>query len=73
MRPDCRRLLLVLALAPACVAPAHADDAGRYALSASRDGFVRLDTATGAVDSSVLVIQVTDRPEGQRASDKVAP
>jgi hypothetical protein len=49
MRPDCRRLLLVLALAPACVAPAHADDAGRYALSASRDGFVRLDTATGAV------------------------
>ncbi len=49
MRPDCRRLLLVLALAPACVAPAYADDAGRYALSASRDGFVRLDTATGAV------------------------
>ena len=49
MRPDCRRLLVLLALASAGVAPALAEDAGRYALSASRDGFVRLDTATGAV------------------------
>ncbi len=31
----------------ALAASAHAEE-GRYALSASRDGFVRLDTATGA-------------------------
>jgi len=35
--------------------------------------WLHLETATGPVDSSILVIQVTDRPEGQRASDKVAP
>jgi hypothetical protein len=35
--------------------------------------WLHLETATGPVDSSTLVIQVTDRPEGQRASDKVAP
>jgi hypothetical protein len=39
-------LALVLCIAGSA---ARADDAPRYALSASKDGFVRLDTATGAV------------------------
>jgi hypothetical protein len=39
-------LALVLCIAGSA---ALADDAPRYALSAARDGFVRLDTATGAV------------------------
>ena len=30
--------------------------------------WLHLDTAEGPVDSSILVIQVSDRPEGQRAS-----
>ena len=32
--------------------------------------WLHLDTATGPVDSPGLVIRVTDRPEGQRASDR---
>jgi hypothetical protein len=39
-------LALVLCIAASA---ALADDAPRYALSAARDGFVRLDTVTGAV------------------------
>jgi hypothetical protein len=33
--------------------------------------WLHIETATGAIDSSVLVIQVTDQPEGQRASDRI--
>ena len=35
--------------------------------------WLHLDTSAGPVDSPALVIQVTDRPEGQRASDKFEP
>ena len=35
--------------------------------------WLHLDTSAGPVDSPALVIQVTDRPEGQRASDKSEP
>jgi hypothetical protein len=34
--------------------------------------WLHVETATGAADSPVLVIQVTDGPEGQRASDSIA-
>ncbi len=49
MRPDFRRLFLTLAGTLCLAAPSRADDPGRYALGPSRDGIVRLDTATGAV------------------------
>ena len=50
MRFDLRRLCLAAAGLICLAGPSIADDAaGRYELSASRDGFVRLDTATGAV------------------------
>ena len=53
MRPEHRCLHLALAVALFVAAPAVADEAppgaGRYSLGASKDGFVRLDTATGAV------------------------
>lgn len=45
MRPT-YPLALVLCIAASM---AHADDAPRYVLSAAKDGFVRLDTMTGAV------------------------
>lgn len=32
--------------------------------------WLHVETATGVVESPVLVIRVTDRPEGQRASDR---
>ena len=35
--------------------------------------WLHLDTSAGPIDSPALVIQVTDRPEGQRASDKFEP
>jgi len=35
--------------------------------------WLHLETSAGPVDSPALVIQVTDRPEGQRASDKIEP
>jgi hypothetical protein len=59
MRPEVRRLSFALAGVVALAAPAWSEGpvtpaaapagAGRYALNAARDGFVRLDTATGAV------------------------
>jgi hypothetical protein len=48
MRPVHCALPLALAFS-SVAASAQAEDAGRYTLGASRDGFVRLDTATGAV------------------------
>jgi hypothetical protein len=38
--------------------------------SATYRVWLHIETATGAVESPVLVIRVTDRPEGQRASDR---
>lgn len=35
--------------------------------------WLHVETATGPTDSPVVVIQVTDRPEGQRAGDGVLP
>ena len=35
--------------------------------------WLHLDTAEGSLDSPILVIQVTDRPEGQRASTSGGP
>ena len=35
--------------------------------------WLHLETSVGSVDSPAVVIQVTDRPEGQRASDKFEP
>jgi len=59
MRPEVCRLLFALVGVVALAAPAWSEGpvtpaaapagAGRYALNAARDGFVRLDTATGAV------------------------
>lgn len=49
MRLRHRSLALTILVALGWAVTAEADDPGRYALSASRDGFVRLDTATGAV------------------------
>jgi hypothetical protein len=34
--------------------------------------WLHVETATGPIDSPILVIQVTDGPEGQRASDTLA-
>ena len=59
MRPEVRCLLFALAGVAVLAAPAWSGDAkppdgvptgaGRYVLSAARDGFVRLDTVTGTV------------------------
>lgn len=49
MRPVIRRLCLAAGGVLCLAVPSAAEDAGRYALSASRDGFVRLDTVTGSV------------------------
>ena len=47
--------------------PLAARDRVRYRI------WLHLDTAEGSVDSPILVIQVTDRPEGQRASTSGGP
>ena len=43
------RALIVSALALALAGPAGASEAGRYVLKDVEDGFIRLDTETGAV------------------------
>jgi len=42
-------LAACLALAPLVAAPAHANDAERYRLEKSANGYVRMDTQTGAM------------------------
>lgn len=47
MRID--RLIVPIALAGLLAAPALAEDAGRYRLEKTNDGYVRMDTQTGAM------------------------